>query len=325
MGAKQKIYITRRIPQPGIDYLSERFEVEVNPEDRVLRREELLEAVKSADGILCLLTDKIDAEFFDAAQHLKGVANYAVGYDNIDVPEASRRGIPVSNTPGVLTDATAEMAWTLLFSVARRVVESDGLMRSGAWGGWGPLQFIGGDVSGKTLGIVGTGRIGTAMALKSQGFNMKVIYTDIADNPVLDEKCNARRVDFDTLLRESDFISIHVPLMESTRHLFNTDTFKKMKPSAYLINTSRGPVVNEAELVQALKNKELAGAGLDVYENEPAMVDGLADQVNTVLTPHTASATEEARTNMALKAARNLASMLEEGVAPPDCVNKEIL
>jgi len=324
MGAKQKIYITRRIPQPGIDYLSERFEVEVNPEDRVLRREELLEAVKSADGILCLLTDKIDAEFFDAAQHLKGVANYAVGYDNIDVPEASRRGIPVSNTPGVLTDATAEMAWALLFSVARRVVESDGLMRSGSWGGWGPLQFIGGDVSGKTLGIVGTGRIGTAMALKSQGFNMKVIYTDIADNPVLDEKCNARRVDFDTLLTESDFISIHVPLMESTRHLFNTDTFKKMKPSAYLINTSRGPVVNEAELVEALKKGAIAGAGLDVYENEPKMAPGLAECVNTVLTPHTASATEEARTNMALKAARNLASMLE-GVTPPDCVNKDIL
>ncbi|MFO7729326.1 MAG: D-glycerate dehydrogenase, partial [Spirochaetia bacterium] len=238
MGAKQKIYITRKIPQPGIDYLSERFEVEVNPEDRVLRREELLEAVKSADGVLCLLTDKIDAEFFDAAQNLKGVANYAVGYDNIDVPEASRRRIPVSNTPGVLTDATAEMAWALLFSVARRVVESDAHMRSSAWGGWGPLQFIGGDVSGKTLGVVGTGRIGTAMALKSQGFNMNVIYTDIADNPVLDEKCNARRVSFDTLLTESDFISIHVPLMESTRHLFNTDTFKKMKSSAYLINTS---------------------------------------------------------------------------------------
>ncbi|MFO7732008.1 MAG: NAD(P)-dependent oxidoreductase, partial [Spirochaetia bacterium] len=150
-------------------------------------------------------------------------------------------------------------------------------------------------------------------------------YTDIADNPVLDEKCNARRVSFDTLLTESDFISIHVPLMESTRHLFNTDTFKKMKSSAYLINTSRGPVIHEADLVQALKNNELAGAGLDVYENEPAMAAGLADQVNTVLTPHTASATEEARTNMALKAARNLASMLEEDGTPPDCVNKEIL
>ncbi len=324
METKPKIYITRKIPQAGIDLLSEKYDVEVNPNDRVLSREELLSAVKSADGVLCLLTDKIDAEFYDAAPKLRGVANYAVGYDNIDVPEASRRGIPVSNTPGVLTDATAEMAWTLLFSVARRVIESDGLMRSGNWGGWGPLQFIGGDVSGKTLGVVGTGRIGTAMALKSTGFNMPVLYTDVVENKVLDDKCNARKVDFDTLLAESDFVSIHVPLMDSTRHLFNAETFKKMKNTAYLINTSRGPVINEADLVEALKKDEIAGAGLDVYENEPKMVPGLAECVNTVLTPHTASATEDARTNMALKAARNLSAMIE-GTTPPDCVNSEIL
>ncbi len=324
METKPKIYITRKIPQAGIDLLSEKYDVEVNPNDRVLSREELLSAVKSADGVLCLLTDKIDAEFYDAAPKLRGVANYAVGYDNIDVPEASRRGIPVSNTPGVLTDATAEMAWTLLFSVARRVIESDGLMRSGNWGGWGPLQFIGGDVSGKTLGVVGTGRIGTAMALKSTGFNMPVLYTDVVENKVLDDKCNARKVDFDTLLAESDFVSIHVPLMDSTRHLFNAETFKKMKNTAYLINTSRGPVINEADLVEALKRDEIAGAGLDVYENEPKMVPGLAECVNTVLTPHTASATEDARTNMALKAARNLSAMIE-GTTPPDCVNSEIL
>jgi len=324
METKPKIYITRKIPQAGIDLLSEKYDVEVNPNDRVLSREELLSAVKSADGVLCLLTDKIDAEFYDAAPKLRGVANYAVGYDNIDVPEASRRGIPVSNTPGVLTDATAEMAWTLLFSVARRVIESDGLMRSGKWGGWGPLQFIGGDVSGKTLGVVGTGRIGTAMALKSTGFNMPVLYTDVVENKVLDDKCNARKVDFDTLLAESDFVSIHVPLMDSTRHLFNAETFKKMKNTAYLINTSRGPVINEADLVEALKRDEIAGAGLDVYENEPKMVPGLAECVNTVLTPHTASATEDARTNMALKAARNLSAMIE-GTTPPDCVNSEIL
>ena len=324
MEKKPKIYITRKIPQAGIDLLSEKYDVEVNPNDRVLNREELLSAVKSADGVLCLLTDKIDAEFYDAAPKLRGVANYAVGYDNIDVPEASRRGIPVSNTPGVLTDATAEMAWTLLFSVARRVIESDGLMRSGNWGGWGPLQFIGGDVSGKTLGVVGTGRIGTAMALKSTGFNMPVLYTDVVENKVLDDKCNARKVDFDTLLAESDFVSIHVPLMDSTRHLFNAETFKKMKNTAYLINTSRGPVINEADLVEALKKDEIAGAGLDVYENEPKMVPGLAECVNTVLTPHTASATEDARTNMALKAARNLSAMIE-GTTPPDCVNSEIL
>ena len=320
----QKVYITRRIPQPGIDYLSRHFEVEVNPHDRVLTREELLSAVKSADGVLCLLTDRIDAEFFDSAPRLKGIANYAVGYDNIDVPEASRRKIPVSNTPGVLTDATAEMAWSLLCAVARRVVESDAYMRSGQWPGWGPLQFIGGDISGKTLGVVGTGRIGTAMALKSRGFNMQVLYTDVVENQVLHETCGARRVEMDTLLQESDFISIHVPLMDSTRHLFNREAFRKMKTTAYLINTSRGPVIDEADLVVALQQGEIAGAGLDVYEHEPRMVKGLAAAANTVLTPHTASATVEARTNMALKAARNLKAMLR-GDTPPDCVNSEIL
>lgn len=324
MEAKSKVYITRRIPQAGIDLLKEKFDVEVNPHDRVLSRAELLSAVQSVDGVLCLLTDKIDGEFFDAAPHLRGVANYAVGYDNIDVPEASRRKVPVSNTPGVLTDATAEMAWALLFAVARRVVESDSLMRSGKWAGWGPLQFIGGDVSGKTLGVVGTGRIGTAMALKSTGFNMPVLYTDVVDNEVLNEKCSARRVDFDTLLAESDFVSIHVPLMDSTRHLFNADTFKKMKSTAYLINTSRGPVISESDLVEALKSGEIAGAGLDVYEAEPKMAAGLAGLTNAVLTPHTASATAEARTNMALKAARNLSAMIA-GEPPPDCVNPEIL
>ena len=324
METKPKVYITRKIPQAGIDLLAAHYEVEVNPHDRVLSRAELLSAVQDADGVLCLLTDKIDGEFFDAAPKLRGVANYAVGYDNIDVPEASRRKVPVSNTPGVLTDATAEMAWALLFAVARRVVESDSHMRAGKWGGWGPLQFIGGDVSGKTLGVVGTGRIGTAMALKSTGFNMKVLYTDVVENEVLNEKCNARRVDFDTLLAESDYVSIHVPLMDSTRHLFNAETFKKMKSTAYLINTSRGPVINEADLVQALRDKVIAGAGLDVYEAEPKMAAGLAELTNAVLTPHTASATEEARTNMALKAARNLSAMIA-GETPPDCVNPEIL
>ncbi|MFW6361550.1 MAG: 2-hydroxyacid dehydrogenase [Spirochaetota bacterium] len=324
MKAKPKVYITRRIPQAGIDLLKEKYDVKVNPHDRALSRAELLSAVQDADGVLCLLTDKIDGEFFDAAPQLRGVANYAVGYDNIDVPEATRRKLPVSNTPGVLTDATAEMAWALLFAVARRVVESDGHMRAGKWGGWGPLQFIGGDVSGKTLGVVGTGRIGTAMALKSTGFNMRVLYTDVVENEVLNEKCKARRVDFDTLLAESDFVSIHVPLMDSTRHLFNAEVFKKMKSTSYLINTSRGPVINETDLVQALKAGELAGAGLDVYEAEPKMAAGLADLTNAVLTPHTASATEAARTNMALKAARNLSAMIA-GETPPDCVNPEIL
>lgn len=321
--ARPKVYVTRLIPREGIDLLKEHCDVEVNSDDRPLTRGELLTNIRGKDGILCLLTDRIDGEVYDTAADAKGFANYAVGFDNIDVQEASRRKIPISNTPGVLTDATAEMAWTLLFTIARRVIESDRLMRTGTWGGWGPLQFIGGDVTGKTLGIVGAGRIGTAMALKSKGFAMKVLYSDVFENVTLEKELGAQRVPFDRLVEESDYISVHVPLLPETRHLINTNVLKKMKSTAYLINTSRGPVVNEAELVEALRNKEIAGAALDVYEFEPKMADGLADLDNVVITPHTASATISSRTNMALKAANNLLSMLR-GERPPDCVNPEI-
>lgn len=321
--AKPNVYVTRLIPQEGIDLLKKHCNVEVNPEDRPLTRDELLKNVKGKDGILCLLTDRINAEVFDTALTAKGFANYAVGFDNIDVAEATKRKIPISNTPGVLTDATAEMAWALLFTVSRRVIESDRFMRTGKWGGWGPLQYIGGDITGKTLGIIGAGRIGTAMALKSKGFAMKVLYTDAIKNEVLEKELGARKVSFEKLIKESDFVSVHVPLLAETRHLINQETLKKMKPTAYLINTSRGPVVNEAELVAALRNKEIAGAALDVYEFEPKMVAGLATLDNVVVTPHTASATIESRTKMALKAANNLLAMLK-GKQPPDCVNPEI-
>jgi glyoxylate reductase len=321
--ARPKVYVTRAIPKEGIDLLEKHCDVEVNREDRPLTRQELLKNVKGRDGVVSLLTDRIDSEVYDTARGIKGFANYAVGFDNVDVGEATRRKIPISNTPGVLTDATAEMAWALLFSVARRVVESDRIIRSGNWKGWGPLQFIGGDLAGKTLGIVGAGRIGTAMALKSKGFAMTVIYADEFTNSTIEEELGARLVPFSELLEESDFISIHVPLMAETRHLFNADVFKKMKSTAYLINTSRGPVVNEAELVEALKNRVIAGAGLDVYEFEPEIAEGLADLDNVVITPHTASATVSSRTNMALKAAENLLAMLR-GERPPDCVNPEI-
>jgi glyoxylate reductase len=320
---RPKVYVTRAIPEEGIELLEKHCDVEVNREDRPLTREELLKNVRGRDGVVSLLTDRIDSEVYETARGIRGFANYAVGFDNIDVGEATRRKIPVSNTPGVLTDATAEMAWALLFSVSRRVVESDRLIRSGNWKGWGPLQFIGGDVAGKTLGIVGAGRIGTAMALKSKGFAMKVIYSDEFTNATIEEELGARRVPLSELLGESDFISIHVPLMAETRHLFNADIFKKMKRTAYLINTSRGPVVNEAELVEALKNRVIAGAGLDVYEFEPEIAAGLADLDNVVITPHTASATVSSRTNMALKAAENLLAMLK-GERPPDCLNPEI-
>lgn len=281
------VYVTRLIPQEGIDLLKLKCEVEINPHDRPLTREELLEKVKGHDGILCLLTDKIDAEVFEAAKEVKGFANYAVGYDNIDVREATKRGIPISNIPGVLTDATAEMAWALLFAISRRVVASDTFMRSGQWKGWGPLQFIGGDITGATLGLVGAGRIGTAMAMKSRGFDMKVLYADTIRNEKLEQE------------------------------------FQRMKKTAYLINTSRGPILNEVELVQALKTDEIAGAALDVYEDEPLMAEGSKDLPNVIVTPHTASATKSSRGGMARIAATNLLAMLE-GKRAPNCVNPEV-
>jgi glyoxylate reductase len=215
------------------------------------------------------------------------------------------------------------MAWALLFAVARRLIESEKVMRSGAWQGWGPLQFIGGDVTGKTLGIVGAGRIGTAMALMSKGFAMQVLYADEVANPVLEKELGARKVPFEELLRESDFVSIHVPLMPSTRHLFNAKTLAMMKPTAYLVNTARGPVIHEAELVEALRSNVIAGAALDVYEFEPKMVPGLAELANVVIAPHTASATRSSRSGMSVKAATNLLAMLK-GERPPDCLNPGI-
>ena len=276
---KFNVYVTRLIPVEGLTLLRETCNVEINPEDRPLSRDELLKNVKGRDGVISLLTDRIDGEVMDTAKGIKGFANYAVGFDNLDVKAATARKLPLSNTPGVLTLATAEMAWSLLFAVARRLIESEKVMRSGTWPGWGPLQFIGGDVTGKTLGIVGAGRIGTAMALMSKGFAMKVLYTDEVANAVLEKELGAKKVSFEELLRESDFVSIHVPLMPSTRHLFNAKVFAMMKPTAYLINTARGPVINEAELVEALRKNVIAGAALDVYEFEPKMVPGLAELV----------------------------------------------
>jgi glyoxylate reductase len=240
------------------------------------------------------------------------------------VKEATRRKVPISNTPGVLTDATAEMAWTLLFAAARRVIEADAHMRSGKWGGWGPMQFLGGDVTGKTLGIVGAGRIGRAVARKSRGFDMDIIYSDVERSEEMEKEYGARKVEFEQLLAQSDFISVHVPLMDQTRHLFDREAFSKMKSSAYLINTSRGPVIEEGDLLEALRSGEIAGAGLDVYEFEPKMTEGLEKLDNVVVTPHIASATTYARTQMGVKAARNLIAMIE-GTEPPDCVNPEVM
>ncbi len=322
---KPRVYITRQIPTAGIELLRQCCDVEINPEDRPLRRDELLHVVQDKQGVIGLLTDRIDGEFFDAAPLLKGYANYAVGFDNIDVAEATRRNMPVSNTPDVLTKATAELAWALLFAVARRVAEGDRVMRSGNWAGWGPLQFIGSDISGKTLGIVGAGRIGTAMARMSKGFDMRVLYTNHSGraNPELERDLGARRVTFEELVRQADFISIHAPLTPQTRHLFNAAVFAAMKPTACIVNTGRGPVIKEDDLVTALRQGDIAGAGLDVYENEPAMASGLAGLDNAVLLPHVGSATQSSRQDMATLAARNLLAMLE-GRRPETCLNPEI-
>lgn len=319
------VFVTRAIPEPGLELLRENCEtVDVNPHDRVLTRSELLEGVRGRDGVLCLLTDAIDAEVMDAARGAAGFANFAVGYNNIDLPAAAERGLMISNTPGVLTDATADQAWALLFAAARRVVESDKFFRSGKWDGWGPMQFLGADVTGRTLGVVGAGRIGEAFALKSKGFNMAVLYADEKRNERLERELGAKQVPLDALLAQSDFVSIHVPLNEETTHLIGAGEFVKMRPSAVLVNTSRGPTIDEAALVQALRDGQIAAAGLDVYEDEPVPKPGLTDLDNVVCCPHTASATVETRTKMALMAAENLVAMLE-GRRPPNLLNTEVV
>ncbi|HEX29262.1 TPA: D-glycerate dehydrogenase [Candidatus Poribacteria bacterium] len=322
---RRKVYVTRRLPQPAIDMLEERFDVEIYPEDRAIPREVLMEKVKGIDALLPLLTDKVDAEVMDAAgENLKIIANYAVGYDNIDVDAATKRKIAVTNTPGVLTETTADMAWALMFAVARRVVEADKFTRAGKFKGWGPMMFLGGDVYGKTLGVVGVGRIGSAVAKRAKGFNMRVLYTDVVRNEEIEKEVGAKKVELDELLRESDFVTLHVPLMPSTRHLIGERELKLMKKTAYLINTSRGPVVDERALVEALRKGEIAGAGLDVYENEPELSPGLAELDNVVLTPHIASASVETRTRMATLAAENIIAFFE-GKRPPTIVNPEVL
>ena len=320
---KPLIYLTRAIPGKALSLLEENFKVEINPEDRPLTRKELLKNVAGKDGVICQLTDRIDAEIFEAAKGIKGFANYAVGYENIDVPAATERKIPVSNTPGVLTDATAEMAWALIFAASRRVVESDNYLRSGKWKCWGPLQFLGGEITGKTLGIIGGGRIGTSVALKSKGFGMKILYVSRHSNDIIDSIPGSEKVMMEELLERSDFITLHTPLTDETYHLIGEKEISLMKRSAYLINTARGPVVDETALVRALSEKRIAGAGLDVYEKEPELAKGLSSLDNVVITPHTGSATTAARSNMGIKAALNITAMIK-GEKAPDCLNPEI-
>ncbi|MBE7443938.1 MAG: D-glycerate dehydrogenase [Planctomycetia bacterium] len=320
------VFITRQIPEEGVDILKKVCQtVEVNPYDRPLTCGELLKEAKNRDAMLTMLSDRMDARLIQDAANLKIIANYAVGYDNVDVRAATAKGVIVTNTPGVLTDSTADMAWALLFSVIRRIVEGDKLTRSGKFGGWAPMMLLGGDLVGKTLGIIGAGRIGTAMAMRSRGWNMRILYMSQSKrNAVLEEMLGAKRVDLETLLKESDFISIHTPLSEKTKHLIGAQEFSLMKRTAYLINTGRGAVIDEEALVYALENKLIAGAGLDVYEEEPKLKPGLTALDNVVLAPHLGSATVETRAKMSLMAAENIIAVLNNQ-KPDNCVNPEVL
>ena len=319
-----KVFVTRRIPEEGIRLLErECEEVEVYPYDRIPSKKEIINGLKGKDALLCLLTDRIDREVISSNPNLKVISNYAAGYDNIDVDEATKRGIVVTNTPDVLTNATAELAWALLFAVARRVVEGDKFTREGRFKGWSPTLLLGKELSGKTLGVIGAGRIGTAFALKAKCFNMKVLYFNRSRNEVLEDKLGAKKVDLDTLLRESDFISIHLPLTKETYHLIDYDKICMMKRDAIIVNTARGAIIKEGDLVKALKEKRIFGAGLDVYEKEPKITDELKNLENVVLLPHIGSATLETRTKMSILAAENLIKALK-GKRPEYCVNPEV-
>jgi len=312
-----KIFVTRQIPEAGIKLLQEKgYEVEVFSRDEVIPREELLASVKGRDAVLCLLTDKMNAEVFEAAgPQLKVVANYAVGFDNINLEDAKKHNVFTTNTPDVLTETVAEHAFGLILSIAQRITEGDRFTRAGKYKGWAPMLMLGNDVSHKTLGVLGLGRIGSRVAHHgARGFDMNVIYYDVKRNEAFEKEYGAEFVaDPEELLKRADFISVHVPLLPTTKHLINAERLKMMKPTAYLVNTSRGPVIDEAALADALKNKVIRGAGLDVFENEPQLAPGLAELENVILTPHAASATEETRAKMSEVAALNIIDALEGG------------
>jgi glyoxylate reductase len=324
MSDKPKIFLTRPIPPASMELLKEEVKLTYNPDDRVLSRAELIAGMAGQDGLLCTLMDGIDGELLNTNPNLKIVANYAVGYNNIDVAAATARKIPVSNTPGVLTASTADMAWALMFAIGRRVVEGDQLVRSRQWQGWGPMQLLGQDITGATLGLIGLGRIGKAMVQRAKGFDMKVIYWNRTRLSEAEETAMgityASRED---VLAQADFVSLHVALNAETTHLIGAAELALMKSTAYLINTTRGPVVDEKALVESLKTGSIGGAGLDVFEKEPMLEPELYDLPNVVIPPHLGSATIGTRTKMGNIAAENCFAACR-GERPPNIVNPEI-
>ncbi len=325
--AKPKVFVTQIIPEAGLAMVRDFCDADIWPGELPPPRDYVLEHVKGVDGILSLLTTKMDPAVMDAAgAGLKVISNYAVGFDNIDIPEATRRGIPVGHTPGVLTDTTADFAFTLLMAAARRVVEGDNYTRAGKWKTWGPSLLLGQDVYGATLGLIGFGRIGKGMAKRATGFDMRILYHDEfvpADDPFVKE-VGATAVDLDTLLRESDFVSVHTPLLPETYHLIDAAALAKMKSTAILINTARGPLIDPAALYDALKNGGIAYAGLDVTEPEPIPMDSpLLTLDNIIIAPHIASASVVTRNQMAVIAANNLITGLT-GKRVPACANPQV-
>ena len=320
---RPKMLVTHRLFEEPRAKLAAHFVVEYWSDPQRPPRAEVLKRVADKDALICLLTEKIDDELLAAAPRLRSVANIAVGFDNIDVEACTRRSVAVSNTPGVLDETTADFAWTLLMAVARRLIEGDALARSGEWKGWNLDQLCGADIWGKTLGILGFGRIGRAVARRASGFSMRVIYNDAVRAPrEIESELGAEYLERDAVLREADFLSVHVPLLPATRGLIGSRELALMKPTAFLINTSRGPVVQEAALIAALEKRQIAGAALDVFEREPEIGHGLL-RPNVVLAPHLASASLETRTKMALMAVDNTIAFFE-GRRPPNLVNPAV-
>jgi glyoxylate reductase len=319
-----RVYVTRPVFDQAIERLKRETDVEVNTDERVLSKSELISHLRETDGALTLLTDVINREVLEACPRLKVIANFAVGFNNVDIDAANQLGVIVTNTPGVLTETTADFAWTLLMAAARRVVEADRFARAGKFKMWGPKMFLGHDIYGKTLGLIGLGRIGQAVARRASGFNMKVVFHDA--EPIPEQVLNdlrVTRVPLEELLRISDFISVHVPLLPETKHLLSDRTFAMMKPTCVVVNTSRGPVVDEKALIRALKNGNIAAAGLDVFEREPEIEPELFDIDNVVIAPHIASASHETRMKMCMMATENLLASLK-GNRPPNFVNPEV-
>jgi glyoxylate reductase len=322
---RPRIFVTRIIPEKGLEMISQEADVEIWQEPLPPPYDMLVRKARGVDALLCLLTDRIDADLMDAiGSQVKVISQMAVGVDNIDVAAATGRGIPVGNTPGVLTDTTADFAWALLMAAARRVVEGDKFTRAGRWKTWGPIDFLGPDISGATLGIIGFGRIGQALARRAQGFNMRILYFDKGRKTEAEQDCGAHFAEMDELLRESDFVTLHTDLSQETCHLMNDERLKMMKPSGILINTARGPVIDPKALYRALSSGTIAYAALDVTEPEPIEPDDpLLTLDNIIITPHTASASFKTRNRMATMAAANLIAGLK-GERLPNCVNPQV-